>query len=167
MNTPIPSTAPVPASVALTAEQTRHAALAKRFVLEILGGANWAAFDELVSPDVRVSTGLKPDGFIEGRDEYKAVFGSIFGSGAFQDAQLEVLLVLPTVDARVLVVFEAFATHVAPLWGVPATGRRVGMRETHLMTFRDGRLVENLVGACNPLDFEMIFASAISARILK
>lgn len=161
----IPSTAPLPPGLPLTAAQTRHTALAQRFVLEILGGANWAAFDELVAPDVRVSTGLKPDGLITSRDEYKAVFGEIFGSGKFKDATINLLAVIPTADARVIAIFEAAATHVGELWGVPATGRRIGMCETHFMTFRNGQLAENLVGACNPLDFEMLFAPAITKHL--
>lgn len=167
MSRSVPSSGPLSATDNLTAEQTQNMALATRFVTEILGGANWNAFDELVAADVRVSTGLKPDGIIEGREEYKAVFGAIFGSGKFKDADLSILAVIPTVDARIIAIIEASATHVEELWGIPATGRRIHMVETHLMTFREGRLSENLVGACNPLDFEMLFSPAISEKILK
>ena len=161
----IPSTTPLSNELLLSEEQQRNVGLARRFILEILGGANWSAIDELVAPNVRASTGLKPDGFIEGRDEYKAIFGEVFGSGKFADASLNILAIVPTVDARVIAIFEAQATHIGELWGVPATGRRIGMMEIHFMTFRDGQLAENLVGACNPLDFEMLFSSAISKRL--
>jgi ketosteroid isomerase-like protein len=167
MKTKIPSAQPLSSTIKLTTEQEQNVHLATRFVKEILGGSNWMAFDELVAPDVRVSTGLKPDGLIEGRDEYKAVFGEIFGSGKFKEATLNLLAVVPTADNRIIAIFEAQATHVGELWGISATGRRIGMTEIHVLTFRDGKLVENLVGACNPLDFEMLFAPAIAKRILK
>ncbi len=40
------------------------------------------------------------------------------------------------------------------------------MAEIHLLHFRDGELVENHVGALNPLSFEMLYAEHISKLIL-
>ena len=66
---------------------------------------------------------------------------------------------------RVVLRFTAHATHAKDYFGVAATGRAVPMHETHLIRLRDGRIVENHVGAVN-LVFEMLMAPVIGPMVL-
>ncbi len=138
---------------------------ARRFIEEVLGGTNPNAFDDLVADDIVVSTALKPEGNIQGKAEYVAVLGATV-SGQFSDRKVRIDDIGALVDGRVIARIYAEATHVGEVFGIAATNRRIIMHELHLMRFRDGKLVELFVGGLNPLQFEMIFASAISARIL-
>lgn len=142
----------------------RNTAAARRFVERALGAGDTAAFGELVADDVVVHSGLKPTGPIRGKAEYARTLAETLGALSDWSA-MAVDDVAATADGRVVVRFSVEATHTGPLWGVGPTGRRVRMREIHLMRFRDGRLVENWVGGLNPLDFEMLFAPAITAML--
>ena len=75
--------------------------------------------------------------------------------------------VAPLLDGRVMARLSAVATHAGEVFGIPATGRRITMHELYLMRFRDGKLVELFTGGLNPLEFEMVFAPAISAIVLR
>ncbi len=141
-----------------------NVALARRFIEGVLGGQDPSAFD-LIADDVWVSTGLKPTGPIEGKAEYGRILADTFGRG-FSDGALVIDEIVATTDGRLVVRFTAKATHTGEVFGVAATGRRVTMVETHVLRFRDGKLVENWVGANNPLEFEMLFAPAIAPMLL-
>lgn len=143
----------------------RNTATARRFVEQVLGMGDLAAFDEIVADAVVVNTGLKPEGPINGKAEYGAILHETL-EVPFSDGEMRIDEVSPLVDGRVAVRFWAAATHTGPLWGVAATGRRIEMREIHLMRFDDaGRLIENHVGGLNPLEFEMLFAAPIAAKL--
>jgi len=148
----------------MTVAKTDHVALARRFVEGVLGGKDPAAF-ELVDENVWVSTGLKPDAPITSKREYGEVLASTLGR-AFSEGEMRIEEILETSDGRVLVRFTATALHSGELFGVPPSGKRVTMAELHLMRFREGKLVENFVGALNPLSFEMIYADHIAKLIL-
>ena len=126
----------------------RNLAVAGRFVEGVLGGAEPAAFIEVVHPDIVVDTGLKPVGKIQGREEYGRVLGETLGA-AFSNGHLEIKDIAALLDGRVLVRFEASADNTGALNGVAATGRRFTFCELHLMRFEDGKLIENWVGALN------------------
>ena len=141
-----------------------NVALARRFAERALGAGDMAAFDEIVADDIVVETGLKPDAPIRGKAEYGAVIGERLGA-ILSNASMDVEEVAALGEDRAMVRFTASADHTGSLWGVPATGRRITMREVHIMRFRDGKLVENLVGGLNPLDWEMIHAAPIRAML--
>ena len=132
----------------------RNLTAARRFVEGVLGGAEPAAFMEVVHPDVVVDTGLKPVGPIVGRTEYGRVLGATMGA-AFSNGRLEIKDIAALVDGRVLVRFEASADNTGDLNGVAATGLRFTFCELHVMRFEDGKIIENHVGALNPLMFEV------------
>ena len=140
-------------------------AAARRFIEGVLGGADPSAFAEVVHPDVVIDTGLKPTGQIAGAAEYAQVLGETMGA-AFTNGRLEIKDIAALVDGRVLVRFEASADNTGALNGVAPTGRRFTFCELHLMRFEDGRLVENWVGALNPLMFELWQAPATAPRVL-
>ncbi len=141
-------------------------ALAWRFVDEVLGGGNPNAFDELVADDIEVTTVLKPVGIIEGKYEYIKVLGETV-SGTFADREISVKEVAPLLDGRVIARIEAKATHIGTVFGIPATHRRIKMHELLLMRFQRGKLIELYVAGLTPLEFEMLFASAIAPMLFK
>jgi ketosteroid isomerase-like protein len=133
--------------------ESENVRLARRFVEGVLGGADPGAFNEIVDDNVWVSTGLKPDAPITSKAEYGAVLGSTLGA-ALSDGVMKIEDIVETADGRVLVRFLA-------------TGKRIEMAEIHLLRFKDGKLVENYVGALNPLSYEMLFREHIASLILK
>lgn len=147
------------------ATQERNAAAARRFVEKVLGGGDMEAFNELVAEDVWVSTGLKPDAPVLGKQEYLQVLGTTLGA-ALSNGAMTVHEVLPTTDGAVIVRFTAMADSTGALDGIAATGQRLTLSETHLMRFRDGKLIENYVGALNPLHWEMLYSPVIAKKVL-
>lgn len=144
-----------------------NVALARRFVEDALGKGDMAAFDEIVADDVWVSTGLKPGAPITSKAEYGAVIGATLGSALdFSTATMVLHECVATTDGRVVARFTAEADHTGMINGVAATGRRLVLSETHLLGFRDGKLVENYVGALNPLMWEMVYAPVIAPAVL-
>jgi hypothetical protein len=145
----------------------RSVALARRFVEGALGGADPDAFADIVHPDIVVETGLKPVGTVAGAAEYGRLLADTLGA-AFADARMQILDVAPLVDGRVIICFEAAADNVGALNGIAATGLRFTFRELHLVRFNDaGKLVENLVGALNPLMYEMWQAPVTARELLR
>ena len=76
------------AATASGAHQTSNMEVARRFVEGFLGGKNPAAVDEVTHENIKVYTGLKPDGPIDGRKQYKEVFDGFMK--AFPDVKLEI-----------------------------------------------------------------------------
>jgi hypothetical protein len=159
-----PCTNGTPVSVEV---QKANAAVVRAFVEQGLGRGDLTAFDRYVAPDVWVSTGLKPGAPITSLEEYKSVVASTLAVALSPDnATLDIEELLTTIDGRVIVRFIARADHTGDLYGVPATGRRLTLAETHLMCVRDGKIVENYVGGLNPLQWEMIYSGEISRAVL-
>jgi hypothetical protein len=147
--------------------QKANAAVVRAFVEQGLGRGNMSAFDRYVAPDVWVSTGLKPGAPITSLNEYKSVVASTLAVALSpENATLDIQEVLTTIDGRVIVRFAAHADHTGDLYGVPATGRRLTLAETHLMCVRNGKIVENYVGGLNPLQWEMIYSAEIGRAVL-
>lgn len=138
--------------------------IATRFFQEFLGQGQMSVADEVLAPDVQAITGLKPTGPINGREEYKVIFGSFFD--AFppeKELQIEDVF---AVDDRVVCRFTAVQRHAKDFFGVPATGRLITLTETHVQRLKDGQIVENVVSATN-LEFEMLLAPVLAPLILK
>lgn len=154
-----------PAEPADQATLARNSVAARRFVEQVLGAGDMDVFEELVSEDVWVSSGLKPEAPIVGKADYKAVLGSTLGT-ALSNGTMKIHEVLPTIDGAVVVRFTAEADHTGELDGVAPTGRRLTLSETHLMRFRNGQLDESHVGALNTLQWEMIYARVIAPKVL-
>jgi glyoxylase-like metal-dependent hydrolase (beta-lactamase superfamily II) len=157
-----------PAGEAVSPEvQRANLAIAREFVERGLGQGDMDAFDRLVSPQVWVSTGLKPGGPITSRDEYKAVIGATLGRAlSFENADLMIEDALVTTDGRAIIRFTSHADHAGELDGVAPTGRRLTLAETHLFRIEDGLIVENYVGALNPMHWEMIYSDGIKREQL-
>lgn len=142
---------------------SRNIDVATRFATEFLARADADAGDAVLDPDVVVHTGLSPSAPIRGREAYKAVLSGF--AAAFPVERMEIHEIVEIGADRVLLRFTAHATHAQAYYGVAATGRAVPMHEAHLLRLRDGRIVENMVGALN-LVFEMLMAPAIGPMVL-
>ncbi len=125
--------------------EAANLALGRRFVGEVLGAQDQAAFIELVDPDIVVNSGISPLTPMVGRDAFAAGLGSL-AAFTFVEFTLEDLL---AVEDRVIARYRASADHTGDQLGVPATGKRITMWETRLMRWRAGRLVEDFVADIN------------------
>lgn len=92
------------------------------------------------------------------------MIGATLGA-ALTNGEMIVHEVLPTLDGAVIVRFTAHADHTGEIDGIAPTGRRLTLSETHLMRFRNGQLIENYVGALNPLHWEMLYAPVIAPQV--
>ncbi|MGW4565555.1 ester cyclase [Streptomyces sp. NPDC004561] len=99
---------------------------------------NLDALDEIVAPgsvDHDPASGQGP-----GPDGYKAMFGEL--RTAFPDLHLDVEHLVAT-DDELAFAYTITGTHLGPLMGQPATGRKVSYRGMQISRFdRDGKLVE-------------------------
>lgn len=129
----------------LRALEESNLALARRFVDEVLGAQDPAAFQALVAEDAVVNSGISPLAPMLGRDAFGAGMASL-AAFTFLDFTVEDLL---AVEDRVLLRYRAHADHTGDQPGVPATGKRVTLWEMRLMRWRDGRLIENFVADIN------------------
>ncbi|MFD9094382.1 ester cyclase [Streptomyces collinus] len=99
---------------------------------------NLDALDEIVAPgaidhDPAPGQGPGPDG-------YKAMFGQL--RGAFPDLNVQVEHLMATED-ELAFAYVITGTHLGPLMGQPATGRKVSYRGMQISRFdSDGKLVE-------------------------
>jgi predicted ester cyclase len=134
-----------------------------RFATEFLAKADAAAAAAVIDADVVVHTGLSPSAPIQGRDAYASVLARF--AAAFPVGRMEIHEIMDIGEDRVLLRFTAHTTHAQDYYGIVATGRAVPMHEVHLLRLRDGRIVENMVGALN-LVFEMLMAPAIGPMVL-
>ena len=125
--------------------EATNLALGRRFITEVLGAQDQAAFTELVDEDVVVHSGIRPMAPMLGRDAFAAGLGSL-AAFTFADFTVEDLL---AVEDRVIARYRAHAEHTGDQLGVPATGKRITMWEIRLMRWRAGRLVEDYVADIN------------------
>lgn len=137
----------------------------RRFVEEFLGRGDLAAADATAHPRIQGITGLKPQGPIDGREEYKAIVAA-FVAAFPPEAPLEILDQFASADGtRVVTRFRSRQRHAAEFFGVAATGRSVLFDETHVARLEGGLIVENIVSATN-LEFEMLMAPVLAPMIL-
>jgi predicted ester cyclase len=139
---------------------------ARQFAEKALVG-DLAIFDTVVAENVRGNTGLKPDGWIEGKAMYRAIIAAL--NEAFPDMTVTVSEVFAAAGdpTRIVLRFHGGGTQRGAMYGVPPTNRYLPIDETHLLRFDDdGKIVENVVGSNNPLSLEMLFADAIRPMVL-
>ncbi|MFD5661355.1 ester cyclase [Streptomyces hirsutus] len=99
---------------------------------------NLDALDEIVAPD-SIDHDPAP-GQVPGPEGYKAMFGEL--RAAFPDLHVEVEHLVAT-DDELAFAYTITGTHLGPLTGQPATGRKVSYRGMQISRFdSDGKLVE-------------------------
>jgi predicted ester cyclase len=144
--------------------ETQNLAIARIFIEQFLGRGDMSVAEHVLDENVQAITGLKPDGPINGREEYKHVFSAFFD--AFPPASELVIDEMFAAGDRVVVRFQSPQKHTKDFFGIPATYRTINLIEAHIMRLRDGKIVENIVSATN-LEFEMLMAPVLIPLILK
>jgi len=128
-------------------------AAARRFFEQGIALADLAVFDEILDPSIVVETGLSPAGPIQGLAAYKETFA------AFADAWPVTRFVLDELwgaGDKVAARFTATAVFRKDYYGIQATRQIVDMREVHLLTFQNGKVVSNIVSGTNfPFEYIM------------
>ncbi|MFE2990983.1 ester cyclase [Streptomyces sp. NPDC059262] len=96
------------------------------------------ALDEIVAPE-SIDHDPAP-GQMSGAEGYKAMFGEL--RAAFPDLNVEVEHLVAT-DDELAFAYSITGTHLGPLMGQPATGKKVSYRGMQISRFNsDGKLVE-------------------------
>lgn len=140
--------------------------IVRRFTEAFLGQADLATADAVLHPAIRAVTGLKPDGPIEGIDEYKVTIAG-FVDAFPAESPLEIIDQFESTDGtRVVTRFQSRQRHAKAFFGVEATNRVILFDETHVARVEEGLIVENIVSATN-LEFEMLMAPVLAPLILK
>lgn len=126
---------------------------AKRFMNEGIAKGDLQVFDETLDPNIVISTGLSPAAPIQGLESYKQTFS------AFADAWPVKQFVIDEifgVDDKVVVRFTATTIFKKDYYGIKATNQIVPLKEVHILTFRNGKIVENIVSGTNfPFEYIM------------
>lgn len=144
--------------------ETQNLAIARIFIEQFLGRGDMSVAEQVLDENVQAITGLKPDGPINGREEYKRVFSAFFD--AFPPVSELVIDEMFAAGDRVVVRFQSPQKHAKDFFGIPASNRTINLIEAHIMRLRDGKIVENIVSATN-LEFEMLMAPVLIPLILK
>ncbi len=95
------------------------------------------AIDEVVAPDVRISTPLPVDA--TGAEAQKQVWAMLLG--AFPDLHVEVEDLIAE-DDKVVCRNTVTGTHQGTYLGVPPTGRRITWNEIFIFRFADDRITD-------------------------
>jgi predicted ester cyclase len=150
----------------MTETESQNLAIARTFIEQFLGKGDISIAAQVLDEQVQATTGLKPDGPINGREEYQQIFSAFYD--AFPPITgLEMMIEdLFAAGDRVVVRFRSIQRHAKDFFGVAATNRDITFIETHVMRLRDGKIVENVVSATN-LEFEMLMAPVLAPLILK
>jgi ketosteroid isomerase-like protein len=157
-----PSFAVASSPALATGKDTQNLDIVKRFVSEGLGRADMKAFDDLIDPNVVVTTGLSPKEPIRGLAAYKQVFADF--ADAWPASKLDLEDFFAAAD-KVVVRFTAHTVFRKDYYGVKATNQEVPLTEMHVYTLKNGKIVSNVVGAVN-LPFEFIMYPALKDAVL-
>jgi predicted ester cyclase len=126
---------------------------AKRFMNDGIGPADLSVFDETLNPNITVETGLSPAGPIEGLENYKDIFAGFADAFPVRKFVIDEIF---GVDDKVVVRFTATAVFKKDYYGVPATNQVIDMKEVHVLTFKDGKIISNIVSGTNfPFEYIM------------
>lgn len=150
----------------MTEIENQNLAIARTFIEQFLGKGNISIAAQVLDENVQVTTGLKPDGAINGREEYQQIFSAFYD--AFPPLPRSEMMIedLFAAGDRVVVRFRSVQKHAKDFFGVAATNRDITFIETHVMRLQDGKIIENVVSATN-LEFEMLMAPVLTPLILR
>lgn len=150
----------------MTELESQNLAIARTFVEQFLGKGDISVATQVLDENVQAITGLKPDGPINGREEYQQIFSAFFDAFPPLPGLEMIIEDLFAAGDRVVVRFRSVQKHAKDFFGIAATNRDITFVETHVMRLRDGKIVENVVSATN-LEFEMLMAPVLTPLILK
>ena len=113
----------------------QNKALYRRFVDEVVNKRNLAVIDELMTPDY-IEHDEMPPGIASGTEGLKQMMGMFLS--AFPDLQSTTEQVVAEGD-MVVGHHRTTGTHTGDFMGIPATGKRISMREIHMVRIVNGR----------------------------
>ncbi|BAZ00570.1 hypothetical protein NIES37_45650 [Tolypothrix tenuis PCC 7101] len=140
----------------------QNMAIALRFMNEGIAKADLQVFDETIDPNIQVTTGLSPTAPIQGLDSYKQIFANFADAWPVKHFVIDDIF---GVDEKVVVLFTATAIFKKDYYGVKATNQIVPLQEVHILTFRNDKIVENIVSATN-FPFEYIMYPALKDAVI-
>ncbi len=150
----------------MTEIESQNLAIARTFIEQFLGKGNISIAEQVLNEQVQVTTGLKPDGSINGLEEYQQIFSAFYDAfPPIPGSEMIIEDMFAAVD-RVVVRFRSVQKHAKDFFGVAATNRDITFVETHVMRLHNGKIIENVVSATN-LEFEMLMAPVLTPLILK
>jgi steroid delta-isomerase-like uncharacterized protein len=126
--------------------EEENKAVVLRFFDEILGQKNMAAVDEIIADDYKNYFPGAPAPLTKA--DMDGALKMFFT--AFPDMAVRVDSIIAEGD-RVAIIGEITGTHQGEFQGIPATGKRVAVRNLSQYRVRDGKLVEDYPGF-NPMD---------------
>ncbi|MDF5716134.1 MAG: ester cyclase [Rhizonema sp. NSF051] len=136
--------------------------VAKQFINEGIAKGNLKAFDETIEPNIQVTTGLSPAEPIQGIENYKQIFSEFADSWPVEYFVIDDIF---GVDDKVVVRFTATTIFKKDYYGVKATNQIVLLKEVHILTFRNGKIIENIVSAIN-FPFEYIMYPVLKDAVI-
>jgi predicted ester cyclase len=135
--------------------QTNNLAIARQYIEQVLGKGNMAIADEIIDPNMVYHTSFAK-GSLHGRDLFKQAISGLHQ--AFSHVNLTIEDAFTSADGeRVVIRFNAPATHSGEMMGLAPTGKQINMVETHVIRLRNGKVVEDYASD-NDLDFGVLFA---------
>jgi predicted ester cyclase len=143
--------------------EKENLAIALRFVNEGLQKGDTTAFNECLDKDITVLTGLKPTGPIKGIAEYKYIFT------AFIKAWPGISFTVDESFAKgdkVVIRFNSVNVFRGEFFGMKPTNQIASLKEAHIMTLKNGKIVSNIVSATN-LEYEYILYPLLKDGVLK
>ncbi len=133
-----------------------------RFIEDGLQKHDMNVFDECVATDATIITGLKPSGPIEGIEEYKQVFTAF--AEAWPSRGLTVTESFAAGN-KVVIRFNSINAFKKTYYGMEPTNQVASLQEVHVMTFENGKIINNVVAAEN-LEYEYILYPLLKEGIL-
>lgn len=150
------------AAVDVTDEEKTNLAAARKYVMEYLAYGDVSAADQTADPNLVVVTGLSPKEPIRGLANHKKIFLQFVESLPTTSMVIEDIF---AAKDRVVIRFNCLAQFKKDYIGVKATNKPLRLIETHVMTFKNGKMIEDVVSATN-LEFEMTFAPVLIPAVL-
>lgn len=135
---------------------------AKRFMNDGIAKGRMQVFDETLDPNIVVLTGLSPAAPIEGLENYKQIFSTFADAWPVKQFVIDEIF---GVDDKVVVRFTATTVFKKDYYGIQATNQIVPLKEVHVLTFRDGKIIENIVSGTN-FPFEYIMYPVLRDAII-
>lgn len=137
-------------------------AIALRFMNEGIAKVDLKVFDETLDSNITVTTGLSPTAPIQGLENYKQIFSTFADAWPVKNFVIDEIF---GVDEKVVVRFTATTIFQKDYYGVKATYQIVPLKEVHLLTFRNYKIVENIVSATN-FPFEYIMYPVLKDAVI-
>ncbi|MBW4627785.1 MAG: ester cyclase [Brasilonema octagenarum HA4186-MV1] len=143
-------------------EELQNIEVAKRFINQGIAKANMKVFDDILDPNITVTTGLSPAASIQGIENYKQIFSSFADAWPVKHFVIDDIF---GVNHKVVVRFTATSVFKKDYYDVKATNQIVPLKEVHILTFRNGKIVENIVSATN-FPFEYIMYPVLKDAVI-